>query len=130
MGGAILEVVARGALALKAAECIDTVASPAEPWQVLALINICQEVRRPSLEAKPKQRTRGCPCPGLGTPGPRRSLSWFFRTTWELLDTGDHTQTLWVNVTLNSSPFLSSDSPSIHHEDFPMDFANLIMPCA
>lgn len=56
-----MEVVTRWALTLKAAKGVDTVAPLAQPWQLLALINVCQEVRRLCLETTPKQRTQGTP---------------------------------------------------------------------
>lgn len=63
----LIEVVADWALALEAAEGVDTVAPLAQPRELLALVDVCQEARRPSLEAKSEQRTRETPkpCPGL-----------------------------------------------------------------
>lgn len=66
-----MEVVVRWILTMKAAESVDTVTSLAEPWLHLELINTCQEVRRPNLEAKPKQRTQGTP---MSYPGISRAL--------------------------------------------------------
>lgn len=77
--GILIEVVAGWALALEATEGVDTVAPLAQPWQLLAFVNVCQEVRKLCLEATPKRSTWGTPMP---SPGP----SCFFKDTQELLD--------------------------------------------
>lgn len=77
--GILIEVVARWALALEAAKGVDTVAPLAQPWQLLAFVNVCQEVRKLCLEAIPKQSTWGTPMLSPGT-------SCFFKDTQELLD--------------------------------------------
>lgn len=77
--GILIEVVAGWALALEATEGVDTVAPLAQPWQLLAFINVCQEVRKLCLQATPKQSTWGTPMPSPGTSG-------FFKDTRELLD--------------------------------------------
>lgn len=38
--GVLVQVVAQGTLALEAAEGVDTVPSLAQPWQLLALVNV------------------------------------------------------------------------------------------
>ena len=77
--GILIEVVAGWALALEAAEGVDTVAPLAQPWQLLAFVNVCQEVRKLCLEATPEQSTWGTSMPSPGT-------SCFFKNTQELLD--------------------------------------------
>ena len=77
--GILIEVVAGWALALEAAEGVDTVAPLAQPWQLLAFVNVCQEVRKLCLEATPEQSTWGTPMPSPGT-------FCFFKDTQELLD--------------------------------------------
>lgn len=77
--GILVEVVAGWALALEATEGVDTVAPLAEPWQLLAFVDVCQEVRKLRLEATPTRRTWGTPMPSPGS-------SCFFKDTQELLD--------------------------------------------
>ena len=77
--GILIEVVAGWALALEAAEGVDTVGPLAQPWQLLAFVNVCQEVRKLCLEATPEQSTWGTSMPSPGT-------SCFFKDTQELLD--------------------------------------------
>lgn len=77
--GIFIEVVAGWALALEATEGVDTVTTLAQPWQLLAFVNVCQEVRKLCLEATPKRSTWGTPMP---SPGP----SCFFKDTQGLLD--------------------------------------------
>ena len=77
--GIFIQVVARWTAALEAAEGVDTVAPLAQPWQLLAFVNVCQEVRKLCLEATPEQSTWGTSMPSPGT-------SCFFKDTQELLD--------------------------------------------
>lgn len=55
--GVLTEVVARWARTLETAKGVDAVTPLTQPWQLLALVDVCQEVRKPCLGAKPTQRT-------------------------------------------------------------------------
>lgn len=56
--GVLTEVIPSRALALEAAEGVDTVTSPAQPWQLLALIDVCREVRGAECGAESLQKTQ------------------------------------------------------------------------
>ena len=79
LGTVLTEPVSSGTAALKGTHSVDTVAPLAQPWQLLAFVNVCQEVRKLCLEATPEQSTWGTPMPSPGT-------SCFFKDTQELLD--------------------------------------------